>query len=746
MLFSLAEAGGAARLAAPSSSYTETSASTMDDVCLLQFLKRGQPAAFSQQSARILGYVKTTAPQAEPCCGDNPTSSSAGGGECRERGVDLFARHEGLVELFGDNVAMNPSSYKFFLEGSCDYSRGKLRCEYTEITDPDVYSHPFPVGKSNVKISALDISGNKYECTKTLYVHDEEPPVFTTPPEERAPVLTYSVDDTTCNIANGEPFDAYEGLGFSATATDNCDKAVEIVRMIYDKNGTKLYDSREHDASGSFTDGPGEYKLVYVAIDDYSSTIKFPDSRDTADLQTMHNVSLILKDSGAPTQISECPADINVTIEPHETETKAGNVTWTVPEVTKDNCLHKIPAIEAEEVSGTAPGAKFPVGATRVKYVFHDGSGNAYAEECKFTVTVVQRENPVELACPANISADTLEHASFALVTWPAPVATQGGTPLEVTYPQGVASGMPFPFGTTDVKVKAVGTLPVGQTGDPPFAECFFSVTVRDTEDPMCDGRKLQCATGSPAGQINTYDICGGPQLDVTRHGDFATLEYEIDGVLSPEYGGCCGSELGATHACVAAAPDSPTMYCKDQEGPLLQSGGPPMTSGPALQSEPPVTSGPALQSGPPMTAGPVQEAGTAAPEAASTRIHTVIENEADLEAWVAAIGGDKNMGEAQGFPYYLSLSGEPNGQDPLTTLGKFLAWKAPWCSPPASMDDVQLTTVGDKRGHVLFYKFQESAKAGKQHKIRSEENRYVEGTEYVDIPDASCKRPLLEQ
>merc|ERR1719463_657717 len=106
------------------------------------------------------------------------------------------------------------------------------------------------------------------------------------------------------------------------------------------------------------------------------------------------------------------------------------------------------------------------------------------------------------------------------------------------------------------------------------------------------------------------------------------------------------------------------------------------MTSGPALQSEPPVTSGPALQSGPPMTAGPVQEAGTAAPEAASTRIHTVIENEADLEAWVAAIGGDKNMGEAQGFPYYLSLSGEPNGQDPVTTLGKFLAWKAPWCSP----------------------------------------------------------------
>jgi hypothetical protein len=192
----------------------------------------------------------------------------------------------------------------------------------------------------------------------------------------------------------------------------------------------------------------------------------------------------------------------------------------------------------------------------------------------------VQKENPVEITCPANVTVETLEHASFALVNWDAPLATQGGAPLEVTYPQGVASGMPFPFGITDLKVKAVGMLPVGQTGDLPFAECFFTVTVRDPEDPMCDSRKLQCASGAPSGAIKPYAICGGPQLDVTRHADFeATLEYETDGVLNPSYTSCCASELGIAHACVAAAPDSPTMYCKDQ--------GPAPESGPALQSVP---------------------------------------------------------------------------------------------------------------------------------------------------------------
>ena len=46
-----------------------------------------------------------------------------------------------------------------------------------------------------------------------------------------------------------------------------------------------------------------------------------------------------------------------------------------------------------------------------MKYAFHDGSGNAYAEECKFTVTVVQKEKPVALSGTGRQSHAHVDHA-----------------------------------------------------------------------------------------------------------------------------------------------------------------------------------------------------------------------------------------------------------------------------------------------------------------------------------------------
>lgn len=84
----------------------------------------------------------------------------------------------------------------------------------------------------------------------------------------------------------------------------------------------------------------------------------------------------------------------------------------------------------------------------------------------------------------------------------------------------------------------------------------------------MCDGRTLRCAAGSPSGATEPYSICEGPQLAVTPHEDFAaTHEYEIRGVTaSPAFTGCCDSEAGMFHSCIAAAPGSLTKYCKPDE------------------------------------------------------------------------------------------------------------------------------------------------------------------------------------
>jgi hypothetical protein len=122
----------------------------------------------------------------------------------------------------------------------------------------------------------------------------------------------------------------------------------------------------------------------------------------------------------------------------------------------------------------------------------------------------------------------------------------------------------------------------------------------------------------------------------------------------------------------------------------------------------------------------------------AGLRIRTVIENEEERSAWIEASKDMFHPGfrdvckECDGYPYYLSLMGdEGHGADGLGTLQKFLNWKVPGCVVP-SLEEVTLENVGDRRGHALFHKPSDN-------KLRSENQDYLEGTEYVDIPEEIC-------
>ena len=103
------------------------------------------------------------------------------------------------------------------------------------------------------------------------------------------------------------------------------------------------------------------------------------------------------------------------------------------------------------------------MGSHVVNYAVADAFGNVLEdEECSFTIEVKQKAHPVDLMCPANVIMTTLEDASFAIVTWEPPVATQGGKKLDqshIVYPQGVEPGLPFPFGTTTILVHANGEI-----------------------------------------------------------------------------------------------------------------------------------------------------------------------------------------------------------------------------------------------------------------------------------------------
>jgi hypothetical protein len=525
------------------------------------------PAPTPIPKGHLVHHWTSENPRPVDCCGENPIQGKASPGSCHEVGVDVPIRTGSTISLFDDNVQMS-GVYKFYMEKDCVATTHGEACTYVEISDPDFNHHSFPVGLSKIKIQGFDIAGNKHECIKTLIVHDKEPPVFTTPPDLASKTLIQHVSNASCTVQNNAPFVSYEGLSFQPTASDNCDAAVEVVKYIYDLDGNLLYDSKSDDPSGDFSYGPGTYKMVYEAIDDYSFDLPAPVGGST--LKTTHDVTLILNDVDHPTKISNCPENIDVVIEPNDLGTAEGVVNWTVPEVVADNCLGMVPAPPAEEINNTAPGSKFPVGTTLIKYVFKDGAEppNIYPHECKFTVTVTQKENPVDITCPEDITVVTLPNAAFAIVRWDIAPATQGSDEINVTYPQGVASGMPFPFGVTEVKAKAVGTLPAGKTGELPFAECFFTVTVTDDQNPKCDSRELQCAPGSGEDSVKPFHICSGPQLNIARDEGYAqTFEYEILSVsLEPTYptAGCCNSALDVEHVCdvTSNTAGTPTRLC----------------------------------------------------------------------------------------------------------------------------------------------------------------------------------------
>merc|ERR1719313_1624197 len=106
------------------------------------------------------------------------------------------------------------------------------------------------------------------------------------------------------------------------------------------------------------------------------------------------------------------------------------------------------------------------------------------ASECEFVVHI--KDNyPVNVNCPGDVSVSAVADAAFGVVFWPAPVATEGSTVLSassISYPQGVESGIAFPYGVTTVLVQANNT---GSGVESASDECTFSVTVTDDQRPV---------------------------------------------------------------------------------------------------------------------------------------------------------------------------------------------------------------------------------------------------------------------
>jgi len=306
--------------------------------------------------------------------------------------------------------------------------------------------------------------------------------------------------------------------------------------------GDLLYDS-EGSTSGILTLGTGPqetFQIVYEAVDDAGNKLA-------------HTVELVIKDKEEPADISECPEDAVYIVEEHET---GHEHTWTVPRITKDNCLETNPmgypaAVETHKIE---PGHHFPFGTALVSYVLEDPAGNAYEKGCDFSVTVKQKiVDPPWLKCPTDINIQTIENADFGILPHLNGEARQNKVDLPITYDHGVNAGMPFHFGVTHVVARTESASHL--------ATCSFKVTVGDIQRPKVDGRQYRCENVDSE-LAEPYGVCEGPKLDISKDPAYRdTHKYTITGTVNVATG-CCNDAHGTKYECVYGGGDWTSKYC----------------------------------------------------------------------------------------------------------------------------------------------------------------------------------------
>jgi len=514
-------------------------------VCLLQ------GKAFMERVAQNTMGIPSHVSHAVKECPGAPIAKNAQIGKCAYEGVTISVDGDAITDFFGDNVDMK--DFHWYLNGD---KQVWLNLE----------SHPFQVGKSVVTVEGRDLAGNINHCTKLVTVTDAEKPKWTVDPSSVDSEITLPVNDK-CELSAISAFMKYEEMGWTVSGTDNC--GVEGFKREVWKGGEMLFTDGEEEWGGQLLQGPGKYELRYVMT-------------DVNGLVVRHTAELDLKDETVPTEIQDCPKDIFVEIGANETEGKAN---WTMPKIAKDNCINYGTLPLAAASNGLTPAADtptqqtatFPVGAHPIHYKLEDSFGNTYPEECTFTVEVKQKAHPVVITCPADVTVHTLPNAAFGVPCWEPPTAMQGPKQLDashITFPEGVYPGLPFPYGTTVVTVKATGEITGTRTEEEDQSdECTFKVTVHDPQRPDVDGRHFRCSetTDASAKLVEPYGVCDGTDIVASFHEGYEdTGGYDLTGVAAKSGLGCCADEHGHTgYECKASGHSTYFKYCQPATAPV---------------------------------------------------------------------------------------------------------------------------------------------------------------------------------
>jgi hypothetical protein len=289
-----------------------------------------------------------------------------------------------------------------------------------------------PVGNTTVVWTITDAAGNTRTCQVTYEVKDNIDPIFVNCPEDVT--LNNDVDKCGAKVFWLDPI-AYDDCGVTV------EQIVGPAPGGFFPVGTEEVSYRAKDPSGNTTICSWE-----ITIRD----MQLPDIQCPSGLQYLG------------TNRGECS---------HKVEGSALDATAS------DNC--GITLLENDFNSDyTLHDAVFPKGATVVTWIAKDAANNS--RTCTYTVIVVDDDDPTVQKCPSDIVRSNDPNICGARIDYEVLFKDNCdgqnliGDLIEGYYPNSI-----FPVGTTTVVWRYVDRA----SND--FAECLFTVTVNDTQDPV---------------------------------------------------------------------------------------------------------------------------------------------------------------------------------------------------------------------------------------------------------------------
>lgn len=359
----------------------------------------------------------------------------------------------------------------------------------------------FPLGDTEVTITATDDNGNVNHHQFTVSILDTEAPLISNVPED----YFLDNDPAQCTaVVNWQLPGISDNCGISVfSGTANSGDAFPIGTTVVEYT---LIDNAGNQTNASFSITVNDTEMpillglpqdisVFNDLGQCGANVSWDvptpwDNCELVDFDGSHesgaffpkgttevtylvmdgmgqvttgSFNVSVDDDEAP-QISGMPADRTI---PADAGLCSAVHSWTIP-VPSDNC---------EVVSFTAthePGETFPVGVTQVSYTVTDSMGMTTTDQ--FSITVVDNENPQIIRIPADMTLVVGEGECTTPVSWIAP-DSQDNCAID-TFSISHASGSDFPVGMTTVEINTADIH--GNT-----SAASFNVTVLDQETPV---------------------------------------------------------------------------------------------------------------------------------------------------------------------------------------------------------------------------------------------------------------------